>query len=140
MNCPKRQKSAKSSLQSTTFCALRWSGQTSPLTGSVANHAQAWQQDRLDLAAHFFAKVHSEGVRPASADIEKCIDVLYEIGKDNLEKKNNELATTWLERAATMFEDYELGDLGPDAGDLRLNVLHTYGRYIRLVTSLKDHV
>ena len=66
--------------------------------------------------------------------------MLYEIGKDNSEKKNNELATKWLERAATIFEDYDLGDLGPDAGDLRLNVLHTYGRYMGLMTSLTGYV
>jgi hypothetical protein len=43
------------------------------------------------------------------------------------------VAARWLERAAVIFEEHNL--VGPDATDLRLNVLHTYARAL---LELKD--
>lgn len=62
------------------------------------------------------------------SDVEVCIDLFFEIGKQNKNNENYKVAVKWLERASTLFEHHDLEKLGPDAGDLRLNVFHTYGQ------------
>jgi hypothetical protein len=82
----------------------------------------------------FFSK--TETARPTVADAQICIELFYEIGRDYLEKKINEVAAKWLGRAAAMFEGLDIVDT--DAPDLRLNVLHTYARSA-LGTPMPDH-
>ena len=94
---------------------------------------QAWQQDRLDIAEHFFAKLTTDSIRPRSVGAEECIELFLEIGKDNFDKKNIEQAAKWLERASAMLQEHHLEE-NHNATGLRLNVLHAYGQSLGLVT------
>jgi hypothetical protein len=87
---------------------------------------QAWQQDRLDLADHFFAKLQAQVARPTAADTLNCVELSFEIGRDCLGKRLDGAAVKWLGRAAGLFQIHDI--VGPDAKDLQLNVLHTYAR------------
>lgn len=59
---------------------------------------------------------------------EKLADLLYEIGRDLMQKKQYELAVTWLERSYDVLSGQNLELLSPDVGDLRLSVMHDLGR------------
>jgi hypothetical protein len=87
---------------------------------------QAWQQDRLDLADHFFAKLQTQAARPTAADALSCVELSFEIGRDCLGKRLDEAAVKWLGRAAELFQIHDI--VGPNAENLQLNVLHTYAR------------
>lgn len=93
---------------------------------SLTDCPQAWQQDRLDLADHFFAKLQAQDARPTAADTLDCVELSFEIGRDCLEKRLDEAAVKWLGRAAGFFQMHD--SVGPDAENLQLNVLHTYAR------------
>ena len=84
------------------------------------------QQDRLELAEHFFAKLQTEAARTTSADALYCVDLFLDIGRDHLEKRQNATAARWLERAVGMLDEHDLR--GPDSANLHVNVLHTYAR------------
>jgi hypothetical protein len=87
---------------------------------------QAWQQDRLDLADHFFTKLQAQVARPTAADTLNCVELSFEIGRDYLGKGLDGAAVKWLGRAAGFFQMHDMA--GPDAENLQLNVLHTYAR------------
>ena len=87
---------------------------------------QAWQQDRLDLADHFFAKLQAQVARPTAADTLNFVELSFEIGRDCLGKRLDGAAVKWLGRAAGFFQTHDI--VGPDAENLQLNVLHTYAR------------
>jgi Meiosis protein SPO22/ZIP4 like len=76
---------------------------------------------------HFFASLdlkHARGI-PTVAEI--MIDLFFDIGKGLLSQGCCDMAVQWLKRAFELLQDHDLGKLSPDAGELRLNVLHTYG-------------
>ncbi len=56
---------------------------------------------------------------------EKLADVLFEIGRDLLQKKVFPMAVRWLERAHNVLGGQELDKLSMDAGELRLSVMHS---------------
>jgi hypothetical protein len=87
---------------------------------------QAWQQDRLDLSDHFFAKLQAQATRTTAADALSCVELSFEIGRDCLGKRLDEAAVKWLGRAAGLFQMHDI--VGLDAENLQLNVLHTYAR------------
>ena len=93
------------------------------------DHQQAWQQDRLDLAEHFFMKLDTFSVQMDSEVVERLIDFLFEIGRHYLDIGSHEVAARWLGRASQLLEQQGLGRPGRDAKDIRLNVLHTYGKF-----------
>jgi hypothetical protein len=88
--------------------------------------SQAWQQDRLDLADHFFAKLQAQVARPTAADTLDCVELSFEIGRDCLGKRLDETAVKWLGRAAGCFQIHDIA--GHDTENLQLNVLHAYAR------------
>lgn len=57
----------------------------------------------------------------------KILDLLYEIGNDELLNQHVENASKWLQKAISLLELSTPSQLDPDASDMRLNVLHTYG-------------
>lgn len=57
----------------------------------------------------------------------KAVDLMYDIGQQLLQEKQNGLAVRWLARAASTIEGTKDGCSASDTQDLRLNVLHTYG-------------
>ncbi|OAK98096.1 SPO22-domain-containing protein [Phaeosphaeriaceae sp. SRC1lsM3a] len=84
----------------------------------------AWRQARMDTAEHMFLKCKElkDALHPGTA--EKLADLLYEIGKDSLNKRNYEAASRWLERAYDTLEEQEMELLSPEAGELRLCTMH----------------
>ncbi|KAI9792395.1 MAG: hypothetical protein M1816_002279 [Peltula sp. TS41687] len=90
----------------------------------IIRTALAWRQSRLDLAEHLFnkASLTSSSLGPAVA--ENLADILYEMGKDLLQKKQYEMATKWLERSLDALSCQDLDRLSADAGDLRMSIIH----------------
>ena len=75
-----------------------------------------------------YEKFH--GLPQEQADCaEELADVLYELSKDLYEKRQFELAATWLGRALDMLDGHELDRLSEHAGDLRLAVLQKLGQH-----------
>lgn len=81
----------------------------------------------MDTAEHMFAKCKQLmiSITPATADV--LADLLYEIGKDALAKRDYNLASRWLERAHDILEGQDSGMLSPEAGELRLCIMQAIG-------------
>lgn len=81
----------------------------------------------MDTAEHMFLKCKElkDALHPGTA--ETLADLLYEIGKDSLNKRNYEAASRWLERAYDTLEEQEMELLSPEAGELRLCTMHGIG-------------
>lgn len=62
-----------------------------------------------------------------STTAESLADLLYEMGKDLMGKRNYELAIRWLERGYDVLGEQDLETLGPEAGELRLSIMQTMG-------------
>lgn len=90
---------------------------------------QAWRQDRMDTAEHMFSKSKQINWALTPSAAENLADLLYEMGKDLLEKRNYELAVRWLERAYDVIGEQELEMLSPEAGELRLSIMQGIGSY-----------
>lgn len=96
----------------------------------------------MDTAEHMFTKCKqlTSALTPSTA--ETLADLLYEVGKDHLSKRNYEMAIRWLERAYEALEEQDLELLSPAAGELRLSTMHNTGMcsFIWLETSTADGV
>jgi hypothetical protein len=81
----------------------------------------------MDTAEHMFVKCKQlTGVlTPSTA--ETLADLLYEIGKDHLTKRNYEVAIRWLERANDALGESDMELFSPTAGELRLTTMHNTG-------------
>jgi Meiosis protein SPO22/ZIP4 like len=101
---------------------------TSPLRIQAPDRCQSWQQDRLDLAEHFFSTADFARVRITPTTIENMVDLLLEIGSSLLHKGCCDMAVVWLRRARELLEKQHLEELSLDAGEMRMNLLHTYGQ------------
>ncbi|KAF2036041.1 SPO22-domain-containing protein [Setomelanomma holmii] len=84
----------------------------------------AWRHDRMDMAEHMYTKCKQlqQALTPESA--ESLADLLYEIGKDNLTKRNYEVAIRWSDRAYDLLGDHDMESLSPEASELRLSTMH----------------
>ena len=71
------------------------------------------------------ASPYLEEVDPSTA--EDVADLLYEIGRDLLNKREHEMAVKWLERCYDALCSQSLERLSRDASDLRLSALHDLG-------------
>ena len=71
------------------------------------------------------------GVRAAEA----LVDLLLEMGRALFEKKLCEDAMIWLRRGYEILQLMDLGLMSPDAGELRLCLMHTYGLSFPLIES-----
>jgi hypothetical protein len=88
---------------------------------------QAWRQDRMDMAEHMFSKCKQLITALTPTTAESLADLMFEIGKDNLTKRNYETAVRWLERAHDLLGEQDLELLSPEAGELRLSTMHNTG-------------
>ena len=75
---------------------------------------------------------------PATA--ERLADVLYEMGKDLLGKKQGEMAVRWLERAYDTLAEQDLERLSSDAGELRLSIMHSLTRAFLLLRTAEGQL
>ena len=58
---------------------------------------------------------------------ENIADLLYEIGRERLDKKEYAMANKWLERSHEVLAGQDLERLSAEAGELRLCVLQASG-------------
>ncbi|OCK77725.1 SPO22-domain-containing protein [Lepidopterella palustris CBS 459.81] len=91
----------------------------------VLRTALAWRQERMDIAEHMFSKSALVGNHLDPATAENLSDLLYEIGKDMLHKKNYEMAVKWLGRSHDVLGEQDLEKLSVDAGELRLSIMQS---------------
>lgn len=59
---------------------------------------------------------------------ENLADLLYEIGRDLLDRHEHEMAIKWLERSYDALCSQSLERLSPDASELRMSTLHDLGQ------------
>jgi Meiosis protein SPO22/ZIP4 like len=98
------------------------------LWNEASDSYQSWQQDRLDLAEHFFDTMDFAQVRSTPAAMENMVDLLFEMGSSLLHKGCYDMAVVWLKRASELLQHQDLEGLSPDAGELKMKLLHTYGQ------------
>ncbi|KAJ5063293.1 meiosis protein SPO22/ZIP4 like-domain-containing protein [Bipolaris maydis] len=95
----------------------------------------AWRQDRMDTAEHLFIKCKQLVTTLAPTTAEILADLLYEIGKGALAKRDYSLASRWLERAHDVFDGQDLDMLSPEVGQLRLSIMQaTVQAYMKIKT------
>ncbi|EUC48226.1 hypothetical protein COCMIDRAFT_87783 [Bipolaris oryzae ATCC 44560] len=95
----------------------------------------AWRQDRMDTAEHLFIKCKQLMTTLAPATAEILADLLYEIGKGALAKRDYNLASRWLERAHDVFDGQDLEMLSPEVGELRLSIMQAIVQaYVKIKT------
>ena len=82
----------------------------------------------MDTAEHMFAKCRQQKAEIEASATESLADLLYEVGKDLLSKRNYELATRWLERAHDVLGESDVDRLGPEAGELKLSIMQSIGK------------
>ncbi|KAK7533968.1 meiosis protein SPO22/ZIP4 like-domain-containing protein [Phyllosticta citribraziliensis] len=90
----------------------------------VLRTAHAWKQSRLDLAEYFYSKSGLDSSHLSPETAEMLADVLFEIGKDLLQKQECEKAVIWLDRAYNVIGEQSIEELTNDASELRLAVLN----------------
>ena len=101
----------------------------------ASDNIQAWKQQRLELANHFFNQLDFGAVKNDPQTLEQLVDLLLEIGRDLFENlKDDESAVLWLEKACGLLDGCDLNSLSLDASELRLYLLHTYGISAHLLT------
>lgn len=93
----------------------------------AADGAQAWKQDRMDLAEVMFAKADVKHCALELAAAENFADLLFEIGKERLHRKDGHVAIKWFERAYDTLTAQESDRLSQDAVELRLSIMHHLG-------------
>jgi len=105
------------------------------------------------MADHMFNKsmASKHFFNPKTA--ESLADVLFELGKDLLSRKQSALAVKWLDRAYEIIGSQELDRLSADAGELRMSILqmlvkalldckdlHSYEKASGIVATLESEV
>ena len=86
---------------------------------------QSWHTGDLKMAGFMFEKSTSERELFTPSTLESLADVLYEIGKDLLEKERFAQAETWLGRAYGLLNGPELDRLSMDANELRVSIMQS---------------
>lgn len=83
-----------------------------------------------------FAKYGQAGTSLSPDAAENIADLLYEIGKQALERRNYDTAVKWLERSYNVLEKQDLEMLSSEAGELRLCITQGLGK---LSSSIGNH-
>ncbi|KAH7090298.1 meiosis protein SPO22/ZIP4 like-domain-containing protein [Paraphoma chrysanthemicola] len=95
----------------------------------------AWRQDRIDTAEHIFAKCQQLNTALTPRSAESLADLLYEIARAGLKKHKYESTVRWSERAYDILGDQDMEMLSPEAGELRLSIMHSIVQaYMKLKT------
>jgi hypothetical protein len=87
----------------------------------------------MDMAEHMFMKCRELGKSFNATTTEQLADLLYEIGKAALVKRDYEVASRWLERAYDVLGEQDLDMLSPEIGELRLSTMQSLGTHIRFM-------
>ncbi|KAI4712219.1 hypothetical protein J4E89_002485 [Alternaria sp. Ai002NY15] len=74
----------------------------------------SWRQDQMGMAEHMFEKCRQVRKSFTSTITEQLADLLYEIGKAMLAKRDYEVAKRWLERAFDVLGEQDLDMLSPE--------------------------
>lgn len=74
-----------------------------------------------------YSKASVTDIQLDPATAETLADLLYEIGKELLVKKQFESATKWLERSYAVITRQDVEELRMDAGELRVSIMHSLG-------------
>ncbi|KAI4944815.1 hypothetical protein J4E91_008503 [Alternaria rosae] len=99
----------------------------------------SWRQDQIGMAEHMFEKCKQIGKSFTSAITEQLADLLYEIGKAMLAKRDYEVATRWLERAFDVLGEQDLDMLTPEIGELRLCIMQSLVKaYMKTKTPIAE--
>ncbi|CAN9168411.1 unnamed protein product [Alternaria alternata] len=85
----------------------------------------AWRSGRMDMVEHMFRKCKEFGKSFNATTTEQLADLLYEIGKAALAKRDYEIAARWLERAFDVLGEQDLDMLSPEIGELRLSIMQS---------------
>ena len=80
----------------------------------------------MDMAEHMFNKSISARQIFDPNTAESLADVLYEMGKELLEKRQYKLAAKWLERALEVLTGQELDRLSMDASELKMSIAESF--------------
>jgi Meiosis protein SPO22/ZIP4 like len=80
------------------------------------------------MAEHYYNLLNKQLLQSNSFDTVKVVHLLYEIGMRLLQDSQHELAVKWLGRASSVMACCKEICSATDTGELRLNVLHTYGK------------
>lgn len=94
--------------------------------------SQAWHQNRLDLAEHLFSQISTASFSAHARSAEMFAEILLEIGSGLLDDMRSDSSVHWLERLYTVIEQQGLVAVSANMGELRLNVMHTYGKQATL--------
>lgn len=91
----------------------------------------------MDTAEHMFAKYKGLSQSCTASLAEDVADLIYEMGRDFLGKRDYEAAVLWLERAYDILGEHDLEALSAEAGELRLSIMQSIGMSIFTVTMFK---
>lgn len=95
-----------------------------------------WKLDRTDTVKYWLGKVRIRAESETSNSLaEKKADLLYEIGKTALRKKQYQLAVDWLKESAEVLDVIEEESLNPDCYELRIAITSDT---VRALIGLKD--
>lgn len=91
-----------------------------------------WKRKRPDLTDYWYRRARDLQVELQESDIEKIVDLCYEIGRDGLSHNDSNAtadAATWLERAQSMLDQQDCSHVLAGS-ELRLNVMHSLGTWV----------
>ncbi|KAE8452848.1 hypothetical protein EG329_013120 [Mollisiaceae sp. DMI_Dod_QoI] len=91
----------------------------------VLRTAVAWHKGQFSIAELMFEKSISSLHLFDPYTAESLADVLYEMGKDLLGKKEYQLSSKWLDRAYNVLNRQELDKLSIDASELRISIIQS---------------
>ncbi|PKX99034.1 uncharacterized protein P174DRAFT_447590 [Aspergillus novofumigatus IBT 16806] len=82
----------------------------------------SWLQGRSDIAEHLFSKVPQAS---RGGHLETVMDICYQVGAQEISRRQLDVAARWLERALSSCEllQHETQQVNPDLKDKRLRVL-----------------
>ena len=78
------------------------------------------------MAEHMFNKCTSSRKIFDPPTAESLADILYEMGKELLHKKQYKIATKWLERALDIITGQDLDRLSMDASELKMSIVESF--------------
>jgi len=87
----------------------------------------SWKQRRGDLADRYYSHLLDTPHRLEESDVEMVVDLLFEMGRENLSQQDAGNAIIWLERAIHIMDACNTSD-NFAGSNLRLNILHCLGK------------
>ncbi|RKF74152.1 Sporulation-specific protein 22 [Golovinomyces cichoracearum] len=89
----------------------------------VLRTAVAWQMEQFDIAEHMYHKSTSSMKKLEANTTESFADVLHDIGRGLLNRKQYKLSVIWSRRAFDIISGWQLDELSNDASELRISIL-----------------